>query len=92
MRLTIKKMSSALEIFRNAARVKSYCRFDDLPVGDYLVCNFALKPTKYGMRIRVDLGDKFVYLPERFLVPESVINDLNKTQHWLCYRGKECNQ
>lgn len=85
-------MSSALEIFRNACRVKSYCRFDDLAVGDYLVYHFALKDTKYGKRLRVDLGDKFLYLPERFLVPESVVADLNKTQYYLVYRGKECNQ
>lgn len=75
----------------SAGKNKPYCSFENLPAGDYLIAEFALVDTKHGTRLRLDLGDKVVLLPERFsanLKPEHIV-DLNKSQQFLIYYGKD---
>lgn len=38
-------------------------RLGDLPRGEYPVEQFSLVETRYGKKLKLDLGDKFVYLP-----------------------------
>lgn len=73
---------------------KPYCSFEKLPHGEHLIYGFALVKTKIDKenpRLRVDLGDKVVFLPERFstyLTAEGVA-DLNVGQKVLIYNGKD---
>lgn len=80
----------AFELLRNACITKQYTSFTKLPFGNYLVEEFSFVQTQYGDRIRVDLGDKYVFLPERFsarLKPEH-IPELNENQRVMVYNGR----
>lgn len=54
--------------------------------------------TKYGKRIRLDIGEKVVFLPTRFIkrIGEenmgSALSEMNKGQYWLIYRRKDSSK
>lgn len=80
----------AFELLRNACITKKYTSFTKLPLGNHLVEEFSFVQTQYGDRIRADLGDKYVYLPERFsarIKPEH-IPELNENQRVMVYNGR----
>lgn len=82
---------SALQLLKNASNSKPVANFDKLAAGDYFISNFAVVETKFGSRLRIDLGDKAVLLPERFtvgLTPEKVC-ELNEGNYILVYKGKD---
>lgn len=84
-------MSKSLQLLQEASYCKQYISFEDLPVGDYIVHSFAIVETKnYGKRIRVDLGDKVVLLPQRYIkeIKEENIEELNQGQYMMTFRGK----
>lgn len=63
--------------------------FSELPIGEYAVTDFSLVQTEYGPRIKVVLGDKFVFLPNRFsknLTAEQV-QELNSIPQILIFSG-----
>ena len=85
---------SAFSLLKNLCMNKPCCAFKDLPQGEYLIYDFALVRTKFGVQLRLDLGDKVVFLPERFskhLKPED-IPELNKPQKILCYNGMDASK
>lgn len=66
--------------------------FKDLPIGDYIVTEFKLVTTKnYGVRLTAILGDKQVFLPNRFSkdITEEIVTDLNKTPKIMSYTGRD---
>lgn len=69
---------------------KPLVNFSDLPVGEYPVLEFSLvEKTKYGPAIKVDLGDKVVFLPKRFskdMTAEKVAA-LNTVPQILIFQG-----
>lgn len=69
---------------------KPFMGFNELAVGEYEVKHFKRVETQYGERIRVDLIDKFMYLPERFIfMSNDDIKELNKTPKIMIYGGKD---
>lgn len=85
---------SAFEILKNASNSKPTTNFDKLDLGDYFISSFTLVETKFGPRLRLDLGDKLVLLPERFsagLTAEK-IQELNEENFLLAYKGKDKTQ
>lgn len=83
----------AFQILKKSCCSKPYTNFTKLPVGDYLVSDFIIVDTKFGKKLRVDIGDKLILLPERFtcgLTPAH-IEELNNTTMWMCYRGKDAD-
>ena len=85
---------SAFQLLKNASNPKPIANFDNLPVGDYFISNFALVETKFGLRLRLDLGDKILFLPERFAIGFTAekVSELNEGHYLLLYKGKECSQ
>lgn len=83
----------AISLLKGACIDKSYCSFKDLQPGDYLISNFFLTETRYGRRLKLDLGDKVVILPERFSVGLKTedVDELNRTPQLFIYRGKDVN-
>lgn len=72
---------------------KSFQSFKSLPIGDYIVENFEKISTAHGDRIRVELQNEFVFLPERFLkvlTPEAIA-ELNASAVIMSFRGKDQN-
>lgn len=87
-------MSSAFDLFKSACVSKPFISFEDLPIGDYFIKSFAYIETKFGKKIRLDIGEKVVFLPERFVKRigednvEKTLAEMNKGEYWLLYRGK----
>lgn len=53
----------AYAILKKACTPKGLTRLADLPAGEYLVREFSLVETRYGSKLKLDLGDQFVILP-----------------------------
>lgn len=91
-------MSAAFDLFKSACTNKPFISFEDLPIGDYFIKSFAYVDTKYGKRIRLDIGEKVVFLPTRFIkrIGEenmgSALSEMNMGQYWLIYRGKDSSK
>lgn len=70
---------------------KPYTSFSKLPVGDYVVEKFEKrKSPKYGDRIRVELQNEVVYLPERFnaVMTPQAIAELNASTVIMSFKGR----
>lgn len=63
---SVARKSTALLIIKSACVSKEYKSFNNLNAGSYYVQYFQRITTPSGERIRVDLVDFFVYLPQRF--------------------------
>lgn len=84
----------AFSMLKSVCCTKQFVSFENLPVGDYFVEEFALVNTKFGTRIRVDIGDKVVFLPERFSknMTSEKVNELNNSPKLMCYKGKDASK
>lgn len=78
---------------------KKYVSFDNLPIGDYIIHSFDLVKTKFGEKVRCDIGDKVVFLPKRCIEEmdgnsniELKLIELNHGKFWLLYRGKDVSR
>lgn len=70
---------------------RPYKSFSTLERGEYPVTGFSVADTKFGKRIRVDLRECYVFLPQRFsvdLINEEVRKELNSQDIVMVYRGK----
>lgn len=79
-----------------ASAFKKYVSFDNLNIGDYRLHSLKLVETKFGQKVRCDIGDKVVFISKRYieeLEPEKDISvkldELNDGDFWLVYRGKD---
>lgn len=85
--------SAALNALKAACSHKKFTSFKDLSPGEYIVNKFTIINTAYGERIRVDLHDSYMYLPQGFLktLNPEVLDDLNKSPKMMVYGGKDVN-
>lgn len=80
-----------MEALLSSCEHRPYKSFSTLDCGEYPVTKFSISETKYGDRIRVDLKECYVFLPQRFSVDlfnEQAIKDLNSQDIVMIYRGK----
>lgn len=82
---------AVFNLLRQACWDKPTVNFNDLPLGEYPVIEFILVQTRYGKTLKVDLGDKFIYLPIRFGVnmTEEKVDILNTLPQTLVYAGRD---
>lgn len=82
---------SALQLLRAACEKKSYLSFTNLKPGEYTITNFAIVQTTYGERIKVEMGDQFLFLPDRFNEKIKVehLAELNRYPKRMIYGGKD---
>lgn len=68
--------------------------FDNLPIGEYVVSEFSLVSTHFGPKIKADLGDKYVFLPNRFAegMTTTDVENLNKVPQKMFYTGKDATK
>lgn len=68
---------------------KPLVSFSQLPVGEYVVSEFSLVQTKFGPKIKADIGDKIVFLPSRFSkgMTEEKVFGLNTVPQMLVFSG-----
>lgn len=81
----------ALGILKSACVNKPYKSFRNLAVGDYVVDNFQRVNTNYGDRLRVELSDCVMYLPERFshLLTDDHLTELNDGTVVMSFSGRD---
>lgn len=74
-----------------ASYSKPLVNYSQLPVGEYVVSEFSLVETRYGVQIKADLGDKVVFLPQRFVkdMTEEKVAALNTIPQILVFSGLE---
>lgn len=84
---------AALNTLKAACTHKKYVSFKDLSNGEYIVNKFSIVNTVYGERIRIDLQDTYMYLPQSFLktLTSEVLDELNKSPKVMVYQGKDSN-
>lgn len=82
-----------MEAFAILKKAASYSKplmsFSQLSVGEYIVSEFSLVQTKFGPKIKCDLGDKVVFLPSRFVkdMDEEKVLALNSVPQILVFSG-----
>lgn len=85
--------SSGLNALKLACLKKNFVSFKDLAPGEYIIKTFTVVDTTHGRRVRIDLADTYMYLPERFAIAltESAVLELNKTPKVMVFQGKDKN-
>lgn len=82
---------SSLELLKSLCLPRPFKSFKDLEPKEYRVHYFSLVPSNLGQRVRIDLADCYLFLPERFakIMKEPVLNDLNNRAIIMVYDGKD---
>lgn len=85
------KMNRALDKLKFACVKVPFQSFKTLPQGEYIINHFSIEQTAHGKRVRVDMDDCFLFLPERFarVTTEAEINELNSSPKVMIYSGKD---
>lgn len=80
---------SVLNDLKSASR--TYLSFKNIPPGEYIVNSFSIVESGYGSRVRIDIADNFMFLPERYskIITAEKIDALNLTQKVMVYGGKD---
>lgn len=83
--------SAALNALKVACSRKNFVSFKDLSPGEYIVNNFSIVDTTYGERLRVEMSNAFMFLPQCVLkqLNRELIDDLNKSPKVMVYKGKD---
>lgn len=83
---------SALDLLNKVCEKRAYISFKELKSGNYSVKSFILVETKnYGTRVRVDLEENYVLLPERFTSVcsnPSILELVSKGNLYMVFGGK----
>lgn len=84
----------AFNLLKQACWNKRLVNFGELPLGEYNVESFSLVQTRYGPTVKVDLGDKYVFLPPRFStdMTEEKVASLNTIPQILIWEGKDTSR
>lgn len=84
---------SALNVLKSACQNKPFKSFKNLNHGDFVVTNFQRVSTDYGDRLRIELHDSVMYLPERFsnLLSDEHLTELNESTVVMSFSGKDPN-
>lgn len=82
-----------MDSLKSACLSKNFKSFKELAQGEYIVNRFTHVDTKHGKRVRIDLEEFYMYLPERFTsLTEADINSLNASQKIMVYSGKDASK
>lgn len=81
----------AVKVLQNAFKPINFKSFKHLAVGDYVVKNFKVVKTTYGPRVRIEIDEFYMYLPERATehLDEKTIASLNSNPTIMSYMGKD---
>lgn len=77
------------------ANLKSSCvnkpiqSFQNLTIGEHFVLNFQRVKTQFGKKIKIELTDSVMFLPERFQLSNEALENLNKSTVIMVYGGKD---
>lgn len=85
--------AEAMAALQSACEKRSFLSFKNLKHGEFVVKNFCIVDTQHGTRIQIDVNNGYMYLPERFMsvLPQTFIDELNKSPKIMIYRGKDAD-
>lgn len=85
--------AESMAALQTACEKKGFISFKNLSQGEYIIKNFCIVDTQHGKRIQIDVNNGYMLLPERFLtvLPQHIIDDLNKSPKIMIYKGKDVN-
>lgn len=73
----------------DSSNFKKYISFENLKIGDYRIHSLTLVDTKFGEKVRCDIGEKVLFLSKRYieeLEPEKNIHmkiiELSDGNYW----------
>lgn len=81
----------AFNLLKSVSNNKPFTSFNSLEVGAYTVTGFTVIDTKFGKRVRVDMGNSLICLPERYtlgMTPE-YLEELNNGPMKMIYTGRD---
>lgn len=84
---------SAIDALKSACLNKPFKSFKNLPISnDYIIERFDMVHTSFGDRIRIEMHDCFMFLPERFsrVLDQDALNKLNKSSVMMLFKGRDC--
>lgn len=58
-------IDSLIENLKSACANKPTKNFEDLTISEHFVINFQRVKTKFGVKIKIELADSVMFLPER---------------------------
>lgn len=84
-------VKAAMDALNMACSKMIYKSFKNLAPGEYIVNHFRIVDTIHGKRVRIDLDDNYMLLPERFtnMLTAEKIDVLNKAPKVMIYSGKD---
>lgn len=84
-------VTAALAALNTACALKTYKSFKHLEKGEYIVDHFSIVNSTHGDRVRIDMADTYMLLPERFIKLLNVekIDALNKSPKIMVFGGKD---
>lgn len=70
---------------------RTYLDFKELQPGEYIVNSFSIVESGHGPRVRIDLDENYMLLPERYvkIITAEKIEVLNQSQKMMVYSGKD---
>lgn len=82
---------SVMNELKNACVFKKYRSFKDISPGEYIINLFSIVESSHGPRVRVDMNENYMLLPERFtkILTAEKISILNLSQKVMIYSGKD---
>lgn len=82
--------SDVVNVLKMLSVKKSFKSFKDLVPGEYIIEKFAFADTAHGTRVRIDIGETYMLLPQRYNdLTEEQIKLLNSTPKVMVYGGKD---
>lgn len=81
----------AIAALKSAFTPMNFKSFKHLPLGEYTVKSFNVVTTTYGSRVRIEIDDFYMYLPERAALKlnDKLIALLNENTVIMSYMGKD---
>lgn len=81
----------AIKALKSAFAPMNFRSFKHLSLGEYVVKNFKFVKTSYGQRVRIEIDNFFMYLPERVVdkLDNKLIDVLNSNPVMMTYLGKD---
>lgn len=81
----------ALTILKDTCVKRLFKSFKNLAPGEYIVNSFEKCKTTHGDRIKINMDDSYMLLPERFnkSLSQKDINELNKAPKIMIFGGKD---
>lgn len=81
----------AINALKRSCIAREFKSFKNLAIGEYLVDSFQRVSTNFGERIRIEISDYYMYLPQRQsnALTDEFIEKLNASTVIMAFKGRD---